>query len=72
MKNKQSGWVIKNDNHPTGTKPFIIASTFRYTRKECIKDFLIGTCKDWKYWRSEWNFECVKATQTVEILTTTN
>lgn len=45
----------------------ILSSTFRYSKKQCIKDFLEGTEQPWQYWRDKWKFKCVNANQIIEL-----
>jgi hypothetical protein len=59
----QKGWVVICLNHPNGTGPYIIPSTFRYTRKEAIAAFAKDSGKPWEYWRRKYKFQVVKAKQ---------
>jgi len=68
MKETVNGWIIKNDNHPTGVKPFIVVGSFQPTRKQCIHLFAAGTNTSWRTWKERWNFECVRAKQTTETI----
>lgn len=67
MKHKEHGWVIANNNHPNGGNMGIFSQSFRYTRKECIRDFIEGSGSTWKHWRTKFNFICVKASSKIEI-----
>lgn len=40
MENKTEGWVVVNENHPSGATPFIVTDTFSYTRKNLLKDYV--------------------------------
>lgn len=68
MKETIEGWIIKNDNHPSGTKPFIVGSSFCRTKRQCIKLFVEGTLTSWRTWSRTWKFECVRAKQTIETI----
>lgn len=68
MKTETKGWVVVNENHPSGANPYVVTSTFSETRKEAIKNFVTGSGESWKYWYRKYNFKCVKAKSTVETL----
>lgn len=61
MEQTSKGWIISNENHPSGTDKYLIHSTFAQTRKESIGLFCKGSGKEWRYWYRKWNFRCVKA-----------
>lgn len=61
------GYVIINENHPSGTAPFVAESTFRTTKKRTIADFIKNTNSEWRYWYRKYNFRCVKAESKITI-----
>ena len=72
MEETINGYVIYSECHPASNQNFLHSSTFRQYKKECISEFIKGTSKDWEYWKRNYNYRCVKATQTVKILNNTN
>jgi len=68
MKESNGGWVVVNHSHPAGIKPYIVNSTFRYTRRGSIASFIQGSGNSWKYWYQKYNFRCVKAMSTIELI----
>ena len=61
MEDTTTGWVIENQNHPNTNTKYIVASTFRPTRKQAIKAFVEGSGQTWRYWREAYNFRAVRA-----------
>lgn len=62
---EKQGWVVINIGHPATGMQSIVESTFSSTRTVAIKKFIKYSEKSWSYWRSKYNFRCVKATQTI-------
>lgn len=70
MKAEIKGWVIVSEKHPATGRLYISQRSFGLTRKEAIKKFIIGSVNDWNYWKREYNFRAVKATFTIQTITT--
>lgn len=60
------GWVIVCIDHPMTNKSFVVLNSFRYTRRQAIKDFN-DSVVSWEYWKRKYNYRCVRATQTVVV-----
>lgn len=69
-KETSNGYVIVNNNHPAGVKPFISSNSFRFTKRQCINDFVRGSGSTWKNWYNNYNFRCVRSVQSIEIIKT--
>jgi hypothetical protein len=67
MKAQEKGWVVINNDHPAGLEPYIVSSTFACTRKKSISLFIDRSNASWRYWRSKYNFQCVKAESCITI-----
>lgn len=68
MEESEKGYVIVNYNHPNNPKPTMFSFSFRRLKRQCIKDFCDGSGSDWKYWRTKFNFQCVKVESTIKTL----
>ena len=68
MESEINGYVIVSVNHPRGGEDSIFESTFRYLRRDCVKDFVHGSGGNWKYWREKYGFKCVKAKSKITTL----
>lgn len=68
MEDKVTGWVIGNTGSSRSGLQFIVPSTFSYTRTEAIAKFIEGSGNSWLYWKKEYNFCAVKATQCVKTI----
>ena len=69
MKAITHGWVVINPKHPSTGNEIVAEYTFARTRKESINLFVEGSSATWKLWRTEWNFQVVKAKCTIETFT---
>ena len=61
-KHQSRGYVIIN----TKDNNRILSHTYRFTKNQCLKDFVKGSGEDWKYWREKYKFKCVNANITIE------
>lgn len=68
MEKINKGWAIINIGHPKTGTASVFSGSFRYTRRECVADFISGSGQTWKYWRNKFNFRCVKAEETLKTL----
>jgi len=69
MKNKESGWVIINTNHPANPRnKMIYHHTFSRTRKEAIANFIEGSGWPWWKWKRKYNFRVVKAESVITVI----
>lgn len=68
MEDIQIGWVIANTGHPTTGTKFIVEGSFSYKRADAIAKFCEGSGNSWLYWKKEYNFCAVKATQCVKTI----
>ena len=63
MIEKTQGYVIID----TKDNKRILGFTYRFTKRQCIQDFIKDSGDSWKYWRDKWKFKCVNANQTIEL-----
>lgn len=68
MEETEKGWVIVNMGHPATGKKYILNSTFQYTKRSCIRDFIKDSAYTWNYWKSKYNFRCVRAGKTIATI----
>jgi hypothetical protein len=65
MITKSKGYVIVSNNHPSGSEDRIFTHTFRELKRDAILHFIYNSGEDWKFWKTKWNFNCVKAEITI-------
>lgn len=67
MEFTEKGWIVLSENHPNSNETFIDNTSFDIYKRDSIRKFLHESGADWKYWRTKFNFKCVKCTQTIKI-----
>jgi hypothetical protein len=65
MTETETGWVIINIGHPRTGNKFMNLSSFRFTKRECIANFIATSGNPWKYWHRKFNFRYVRANSTI-------
>lgn len=68
MEAADAGWVIYNIGHPTTKRRYICSQSFRFTKRDCINDFVKGSGRDWNYWKNKYNFRAGRATLTITTI----
>ena len=64
------GWLVMSPNHPTNNRPRVMHSSFRVLKRDSIAEFIKGSGSDWKFWKKNYGFRCVRATSVIRILGT--
>lgn len=69
MKTQVKGWVVMTESHPNNKNKdaFVIWSSFKRTRSESINSFLRHTNQTMQFFKKNYGYKCVRATQTIEI-----
>ena len=68
MKTAENGYVIICEDHPVTGTSYIVHGSFQNYKHLAIAYFIKDTSHTWEYWKRKYNFRCVKATQSINLL----
>jgi hypothetical protein len=68
MESLTKGYVIAIGVHQSNRhfEEYLVASSFNYSKSDCIRNFVEKSSLNWAQWRRKFGYKCIKAERTVK------